>query len=173
MKRTLTILALAMGLFTGAQASEGEKVDLPAPHVSGPNQDGKTINFTDVYAKGPTVVFFYPKANTPGCTKQACALRDAFSDLSKEGVQVLGVSFDDTDAQKKFRDDHTLPYDLIADPEGKIVDAFKVDRIIKGPVNLASRQAFLIKGDKIVWKDTKAATADQAKDIKRVLAETK
>ncbi|MEN3942197.1 peroxiredoxin [Prosthecobacter sp. SYSU 5D2] len=173
MKHTLTILALAASLFTSAHASEGEKVSLPAPEVSGINQDGDTVKFTDVYAKGPTVVFFYPKANTPGCTKQACSLRDAFADLTKDGVQVLGVSFDKPEAQKKFRDDFKLPYDLIADPEGKIVDAFKVDRIVKGTANLASRQAFLVKGDKIIWKDTKASTADQADDIKRVLAETK
>lgn len=173
MKHTLTILALAASLFTSAHAGQGEKVDLPAPQVSGVNQDGTTVNFADVYAKGPTVVFFYPKANTPGCTKQACSLRDAFGDLTKEGVQVLGVSFDGVEAQLKFKKDHTLPYDLIADPEGKIVDAFKVDRIVKGPMTLASRQAFLIKGDKIVWKDSKASTDQQAADIKRVLAETK
>lgn len=173
MKHTLTILALAASLFTSAHAGEGEKVSLPAPQVSGINQDGATVNFADVYAKGPTVVFFYPKANTPGCTKQACSMRDAFAELSKEGVQVLGVSFDKPDAQKKFKDDFTLPYDLIADPEGKIVDAFKVERMVKGTMNLATRQAFLIKGDKIVWKDVKASTSEQAADIKRVLAETK
>ena len=173
MKSPLTILALAASLFTSAHAGEGEKVSLPAPQVSGINQDGATVNFADVYAKGPTVVFFYPKANTPGCTKQACSMRDAFAELSKEGVQVLGVSFDKPDAQKKFKDDFTLPYDLIADPEGKIVDAFKVERMVKGTMNLATRQAFLIKGDKIVWKDEKASTSEQAADIKRVLAETK
>lgn len=173
MKRILTAIALSASLFTSSQAGEGEKTSLPAPKVSGINQDGKTVDFADVYAKGPTVVFFYPKANTPGCTKQACSLRDAFADLSKEGVQVLGVSFDKPDAQKKFKDDFTLPYDLIADPEGKIVDAFNVERMVRGTNNLATRQAFLVKGDKIVWKDTKASTDQQAADIKRVLSETK
>lgn len=173
MKRTFRLLALAAALISPAFAGQGEKVSLPAPVVSGVNQDGVTVNFADVYKKGPTVVFFYPKANTPGCTKQACSLRDAFADLSKEGVQVLGVSFDKPDAQKKFRDDFTLPYDLIADPEGKIVDAFQVERMVRGPMTLAGRQAFLIKGDKIVWRDVKASTAEQAADIKRVLAELK
>jgi peroxiredoxin Q/BCP len=173
MKHTLTILALAASLFTSVHAGEGEKVNLPAPQVSGLNQDGDTVNFADVYAKGPTVVFFYPKADTPGCTKQACSLSDAYADLTKDGVQVLGVSFDKPEAQKKFKDKFMLKYDLIADPEGKIVDAFKVDRIVRGTTNLASRQAFLVKGDKIVWKDTKASTSEQAADIKRVLAETK
>lgn len=174
MKHTMRILtALFAGLFGSAHAGEGEKVNYPAPEVSGINQDGATVNFADVYKKGPTVVFFYPKANTPGCTKQACSLRDAFADLSKDGVQVLGVSFDKPEAQKKFKADFTLPYDLIADPEGKIVDAFKVERMLKGLVSLASRQCFLIKGGKVVWQDKKASTAEQAADIKRVLAELK
>ncbi len=174
MKHTMRLLtAIFAGLFGSAHAGQGEKVDYEAPKVSGINQDGATVNFADVYAKGPTVVFFYPKANTPGCTKQACSLRDAFAELKKDGVQVLGVSFDKAEAQKKFQQDHSLPYDLIADPEGKIVEAFKVEKMLKGMVSLASRQAFLIKGGKVIWHDAKASTAEQADDIKRVLAETK
>ncbi len=115
------------------------------------------------------MVFFYPKANTPGCTKQACSLRDAFADLSKEGVQVLGVSTDKADAQKKFINDHKLPFDLIADPEGKVLEAFGVARM--PAIGLATRQCFLVKGDKIVWHDAKASTAEQAADIRRVLKE--
>ena len=171
MKHTMRILtALFAGLFGTAHAGQGEKVNYPAPEVSGINQDGATVNFADVYKKGPTVVFFYPKANTPGCTKQACSLRDAYADLSKQGVQVLGVSFDKPDAQKKFKDDHKLPYDLIADPEGKIVEAFKVEKMMRGTLPLASRQAFLIKDGKVVWHDAKASTDQQAEDIKRELA---
>lgn len=168
--RLLMLTALFHALFGSALAGQGEKVDYPAPVISAVNQDGATVNLADVYAKGPTVVFFYPKANTPGCTKQACSLRDAFSDLTKDGVQVLGVSFDKEEAQKKFKADHSLPYDLIADPEGKIVDAFKVERMIKGLLPLASRQCFLVKDGKVVWQDKKASTAEQAADIKRVLA---
>ncbi len=174
MKKTMRLLtAVFAGLFANAQAGEGEKVDYPAPEVSGINQDGATVNLADVYKKGPTVVFFYPKADTPGCTKQACSLRDAFADLSKQGVQVLGVSFDKPEAQKGFRDKFTLPYDLIADPEGKIVDAFKVDRMAKGLLNLATRQCFLIKDGKVIWQDRKASTDQQAADIQRVLASLK
>lgn len=165
-----------MGLFSSlfaasSPAGQGEMVSYEAPDVSGKNQQGETVKFTDVYAKGPTVVFFYPKANTPGCTKQACSLRDAFADLSKDGVQVLGVSMDKVEAQKKFSDDFSLPYDLIADPEGKIVDSFKVEKMMLG--KLASRQCFLVKDGKVVWHDAKASTAEQADDIKRVLAEVK
>ena len=171
--RLLILTAMFNALFGTAVAGEGEKVSYPAPVVSGVNQDGATVNFADVYKKGPTVVFFYPKADTPGCTKQACSLRDAFADLSKEGVQVLGVSFDKEAAQKAFKDKFTLPYDLIADPEGKIVEAFKVKKMLKGLLSLASRSCFLIKDGKVVWQDYQAATAEQAADIKRVLAEVK
>lgn len=171
--RLLMLTAILNALFGTATAGEGEKVSYDAPAVSGINQDGATVNFSDVYAKGPTVVFFYPKANTPGCTKQACSLRDAFADLSKDGVQVLGVSFDKPEAQKKFKDDFKLPYDLIADPEGKIVAAFKVEKMMKGLIPLATRQCFLIKGGKVVWHDAKASTDQQAADIKRVLGELK
>ncbi len=167
MKSTILTLALsAMSLTTSSFAGEGKKVDLPAPQISAQNQDGKTVNFADVFAKGPTVVFFYPKANTPGCTKQACSLRDAFADLKKDGVQVLGVSLDAPDAQKKFVDDHKLPYDLIADPEGKVMTAFGV---VRKPNGMASRECFLVKGGKIIWHDSAAATDKQAEDIKRVL----
>jgi thioredoxin-dependent peroxiredoxin len=171
--RLLMLTAIFNALFGTALASEGEKVSYPAPAVSGINQDGATVNFADVYKKGPTVVFFYPKADTPGCTKQACSLRDAFADLSKEGVQVLGVSFDKAESQKAFKDKFTLPYDLIADPEGKIVEAFKVKKMLKGLLSLASRSCFLVKDGKVVWQDYKAATEQQAADIKRVLAEVK
>lgn len=172
--RLLMLTALFNALFgTAAIAGEGEKVSYDAPAVSGINQDGAAVNFADVYKKGPTVVFFYPKADTPGCTKQACSLRDAFADFSKQGVQVLGVSFDQAEAQKKFKDKFTLPYDLIADPEGKIAAAFKVEKMVKGLLNLAKRSCFLIKDGKIIWQDYAASTDKQAEDIKRVLAEAK
>ena len=174
MKFHILMLATLMNTLLGtANAGEGAKVDYAAPAVSGVNHDGATVKFADVYAKGPTVVFFYPKADTPGCTKQACSLRDAFADLSKDGGQVLGVSFDKPDAQKKFKDKFTLPYDLIADPEGKIVEAFKVEKMLKGLFSLATRQCFLIKSGKVVWHDAKASTDQQAADIKRVLGELK
>jgi peroxiredoxin Q/BCP len=171
--RLLMLTALFNALFGIASAGEGEKVSYDAPAVSGVNQDGATVNFADVYKKGPTVVFFYPKADTPGCTKQACSLGDAFAELSKQNVQVLGVSFDKPEAQKKFKDKFTLPYDLIADPEGKIVAAFKVEKMVKGLLNLAKRSCFLVKDGKVIWQDYQASTDQQAADIKRVLGEAK
>jgi len=174
MKNTMRLLtALFSGLFGSSCGAEGPQVSRPAPMVSGVNQEGVTVNFAEVYARGPTVVFFYPKANTPGCTAQACSLRDAFAELTKQGVQVLGVSMDTVERQKKFKVQRKLPYDLIADTEGKVMEAFKVGKAMGGLLPMSQRQCFLIKGGEIVWHDESAATAGQADDIKKVLASLK
>src|SRR5229473_2783119 len=85
-------------------------VGAPAPAVSSADQDGKTVNFKDVYAKGPTLVYFYPKADTPGCTKEACSIRDSWADLKAKGIQVIGVSEDKVEAQKAFAQKYNLPH---------------------------------------------------------------
>ena len=79
----------------------------------------------------------------------------------------MGVSTDKVEAQKKFHSAQNLPYDLIADPEAKIVDAFKVAKIAMG--KLAAREAFIVKGGKIIWHDAKASTDKQAEDVLAVL----
>src|SRR6185369_9865317 len=95
-------------------------VGSPAPTLSGKDQDGKPLSLADVYAKGITLVYFYPKAATPGCTKQGCSLRDKWSDLSAEGIQVVGVSGDKPEDQKKFRDAQKFPFPLLADEDGAV-----------------------------------------------------
>lgn len=170
MKIAMPFLATLLSVFSSqANAGPGEFVNRPAPEVSGINQDGTKITFSEIYAKGPTIVFFYPKANTPGCTAQACSLRDAFAELQKLGVQVLGVSTDAPASQKKFQAAHKLPYDLIADPEGKILEAFGVRKVLGGWLPFSSRQCFLIQKGQIIWHDSEASTVEQANDIRRVL----
>ena len=154
-----TIVTLA-GLTVLAQA-EPLAVGAPAPDVSSVDQNGKAVNFKDVYAKGPTLVYFYPKADTGGCTKQGCSIRDSWGDLQKAGIQVLGVSVDSVDAQKKFADKNQFPFQLIADTDGKVAAAFQVD--MRGKVT--SRQSFLIKDGKIAWNMLKATTETHAKDV--------
>lgn len=174
MKNTMRLLtAIFTGLFGTACGAKDAVIGQPAPQISGVNQEGATVNFADVYKKGPTVVFFYPKANTPGCTAQACSLRDAFADLTQEGVQVLGVSLDTVEAQKKFKTQRKLPYDLIADTDGQVLEAFKVGKVMGGLFSMSQRQCFLIKDGKIVWHDASASTAGQADDIKKALAALK
>ncbi len=132
-----------------------------APELSALDQDGKSVNLKEVYAKGPTLVYFYPKADTPGCTKQACSIRDDWAALQAKGIQVLGVSGDKPDSQKKFQEKYKLPFTLIADSDNKVADAFGVSHV--GPIT--KRESFLIKDGKIVWTMPKASTETHAKDV--------
>jgi thioredoxin-dependent peroxiredoxin len=167
----LSSILAALTFGTVCSANQGAMVKPPydAPAVSSIDQDGKAINFSDVYKKGITVVYFYPKADTPGCTKQSCSLRDAHSDLTAMGVQVLGVSVDKPAANKAFQEKFKLPFPLVCDPEGKVLAAFKVSKM--PVIGLATRQCFVIKDSKVVWHDAKASTATQADEIKAVLKE--
>lgn len=168
----ILLLVTTMSIFSAlfASASEGKRVDpYDAPQVESVDQDGKAVKLADVYAKGLTLIYFYPKASTPGCTAQACSLRDAYEDLTKAGVQVIGVSTDKVESQKSFAQSQKLPFTLLADADGKVVDAFKVRKIPL--IGMASRQAFLIKDGKVIWHDAKASTVEQAADVLKVVKE--
>ena len=90
----------------------GDKV----PEVLGKNQDGKELKFSD-FAGKKLVLYFYPKDNTPGCTAQACSLRDEYAELRKLGYEVLGVSVDSTASHRKFIEKYDLPFNLISDSD--------------------------------------------------------
>lgn len=89
------------------------------------DQDGNSVSLSE-FAATPVVLFFYPRADTPGCTIEACSFRDSISELKEAGVTVLGISRDTVRAQKKFADKFHLKYPLLADAEEKICDAFGV-----------------------------------------------
>ena len=153
---TLSLTAKADPLAVGSPAPEGTALD----------QNGQPVSLKDVYAKGPTLVYFYPKADTPGCTKQACSLRDEWAPLKEKGIQVLGVSGDKPEAQKKFEQKYSLPFTLLSDPEGKLAAAFGVP-FLNG---ISKRMSFLIQGDKIAWNMPAASTVDHAKDVLKAAA---
>ncbi|AEU35329.1 thioredoxin-dependent thiol peroxidase [Granulicella mallensis] len=90
-----------------------------------PDQDGNIVNLTDFSGK-PVVLFFYPRADTPGCTIEACGFRDHFAKLQKAGVVVLGISRDTVKAQKKFAEKYDLQYPLLADADQAIVNRFEL-----------------------------------------------
>ena len=100
------------------------------PEFVGTNQEGKEINSEQLKGK-KLVVFFYPKASTPGCTAEACNLRDNYSVLKKKGYQLLGVSADSVKRQKNFSDKNELPFDVIADENHDIIDKFGVWQLKK------------------------------------------
>ena len=154
------------GIFSRAEPLEAGAA---APRISAVDQDGKSLDFATVYANGPTLVYFYPKADTPGCTAQACSLRDAFADLSGEGLQILGVSSDRPGSQKKFQEKYKLPFTLVADADGEVAEAFGVPTML----GFAKRQSFLIKDGKVVWTALCAKTAEHAEEVQRALDKLK
>ncbi|WP_300976679.1 thioredoxin-dependent thiol peroxidase [Flavobacterium sp.] len=96
-----------------------------APSFSGVDQDGKTHQLAD-YAGKKLVVFFYPKANTPGCTAEACDLRDNYARFEAQNYALLGVSADSAKAQAKFKDKYEFPFPLLADEDKSVIQAFGV-----------------------------------------------
>lgn len=142
-------------------AADKLAVGAAVPAVQCPDQDGQVVDLAKVGDKGYLLVYFYPKASTPGCTKQGCSLRDSWADLQKAGVQVFGVSTDSEASQKRFRDDQKFPFPLLADKEKVVTEAFGV----KGVIGMASRSAFLFKDGKCVWVDPKGSTSDQAEQV--------
>ena len=112
----------------GIAISSAAPIEIGAalPAVTARDQDDKEVKLAETAAKGWTLVYFYPKADTPGCTKQACSLRDSFATLTEKKVQVFGASLDDVAAQKAFHEKYKLPFTLLADKDGKVADAFGV-----------------------------------------------
>lgn len=163
-KKVMILTLMAIFGFGNSRAVE---VGGGAPEVTALDQDGKVVRFVDVYAKGMTLVYFYPKADTPGCTAEACSLREAFATLTGNGLQILGVSRDTPEAQKRFQEKYHLPFPLIADTDGKVAEAFGVPRMLGLP--LSSRQSFLIKEGKVVWVARKAKTAGHAAEVQAAI----
>jgi peroxiredoxin Q/BCP len=92
------------------------------------DQDGRTVRSKDMIGKGPFVVYFYPQDDTPGCTTEACAFRDAFEDLKDAGAEVYGISSDTPESHKAFASKHRLPFILLADEGGHVREAFGVPK---------------------------------------------
>ncbi len=162
--KPLVFLTAFLAMFSFSSA-ETLKVGDAAPVVSGTTETGVTFNFADAYkASDYTLVFFYPKAFTPGCTAQSCSLRDGYEQLAKLGVTVIGVSTDSVETQKKFKDEYHLPYTLVADTDKAVLKAFGQSALL-----FASRQAYLIKDGTVVYADTKGSTKQQSADILQFL----
>src|ERR1700733_12759737 len=165
------IVAIAVGffgllpsVFAASSAQDGSKMKLgdPIPAVTVPNQNGKPVNLAEEGKTGYTLVYFYPKAMSKGCTAQACSLRDSYTELQQKGVKIFGVSVDTVEAQKEFEQKEHLPFELLSDADRKVTSAFGVP-LMKNA--FATRQAYLFKDGKLVWLDTKASTDKQAQDV--------
>jgi peroxiredoxin Q/BCP len=120
---------------------------MPLPQPNDPvddftlqNQEGKSVSLSD-YKATPVVLFFYPRADTPGCTIESCGFRDIFARFKKAGITVFGISRDTVKDQKKFQTKYDLPYDLLADPDMELINRFDLVK----PKNMYGK---LVKGVK-------------------------
>ena len=136
--------ALVLSALCGYGA-ETPKVGDQSPVVEGKDQAGKEWKLADRAGKKSVLLYFYPKDDTSGCTKEACGLRDRMEELEKADVEVVGVSFDSAASHVAFREKYKLNFTLLADTDGKIADAFGA-RMAAGR-NIARRVSFLIGKD--------------------------
>lgn len=100
-----------------------------APAFSGVTADGKTISLDDFRGKHPLILYFYPRDNTPGCTKEACSFRDHAAEIAAAGAAIVGVSMDSQESHRKFIADHRLNFPLISDRDATICKAYGVARL--------------------------------------------
>ena len=139
-----------------------------APAISAKDQDGKSVTLEE-YRGRKVVLYFYPKDDTPGCTKEACAFRDNFPKFNIAGVEVLGVSVDDESKHKKFSEKYQLPFRLVSDTEKKIVEAYGVwglKKFMGREYMGTSRVTYLINEDGViehVWP--KVGVAQHAEEL--------
>ncbi len=165
---SLFVLTSALAVF----GADSPKAGAAAPAFSAKDQDGKTVSLSDFAGKKAVLLYFYPKDNTPGCTKEACGLRDRMGDLKKDGVEVLGVSRDNAESHKKFIADHNLNFNLLVDVDGKVSDAYGAG--MAGKPMLARRVSFLIdKSGKIAHVTDNPSADKHLEEMKAAVAELK
>lgn len=142
---------------------EGDK----APDFSSNDQNGNPVSLSDFKGKR-VVLYFYPKDDTPGCTKEACSFRDADAVYREKGITVLGVSTDSEKSHQKFISKYQLPFDLLADTEKKIVEDYGVwgEKSMYGKKYMGTfRKTFLIDDGKIVKIFEKVDVAKHADEV--------
>jgi len=156
-KLSIWMLALALAGSAAVCRADAPKTGDKAPAFEAKDQDGKTWKLSNLAGKQIVLLYFYPKDDTPGCTKEACGLRDRMSDLKKDKVQVLGVSFDDGESHKKFIAKNSLNFPLLVDTTGSIADEYGARMTGK---NMARRISFLIGKDGKIAHVTDNPSAD-------------
>jgi peroxiredoxin Q/BCP len=126
-----------------------------APDFELATDDGSMLRLSDELAHGPVVLFFYPRAMTPGCTAESCHFRDLASEFAAVGARRLGISADSVDRQRRFRDEHSFDYPLLSDPDKAVAKQFGVKRAL---LPLSQRATFVIDTDRRVLAVIKSET---------------
>ena len=124
-----------------------------APEFTASDNDGNEVTLSSLLRNGPLILYFYPADFTPGCTKEACAIRDIHDDIVAAGLRVVGVSPQDAESHERFREQHGLPFRLLCDPDKSLVRLYGVD----GPMGFGVRRATYLIG-----QDRKIVDAIQA-----------
>ena len=122
------------------------ELNTPAPDFTLPDADGKMVSLSD-FAGKKVVLYFYPKDNTPGCTRQACAFAENFAEFKNRNIAVIGISKDSVASHRKFADKYNLPFTLLADPELQAIQAYGVwqEKKLYGKVSMGVvRTTFII-----------------------------
>jgi peroxiredoxin Q/BCP len=142
-----------------------------APPFTGQDQDGKTLKLADLVGKKIVLLYFYPKDDTPDCTKEACGFRDSLDALAKDNVEVVGVSFDFAGSHQQFIAKYKLNFRLLADTDGKIAGAYGVRAAGK---NMDRRVSFLIGLDGKIAHVTDSGNPDlHLREMKAAIAGSK
>jgi peroxiredoxin Q/BCP len=116
-----------------------------APEFVLNDHDGNETSLSDLVQSGPLILYFYPADFTPGCTKEACNIRDIHKDIQSVGLQVVGISPQDEESHRRFREEHKLPFTLLSDPDKAAIKMYDVD----GPFGVGVRRAtFLISQER-------------------------
>lgn len=119
-----------------------------APALAAIDQFGSTVKLAAEYTRGPVLIYFYVRADTPICTAHACRMRDRFELLRRNGIQVIGVSGDSPARLERFAEKHRLPFRLLADADGAIAAGFEVPTLF----GITARDAYLVRHGRIAWK---------------------
>ena len=146
LRSTTAAMLLILIVCNPAQGAEPPAVGEPAPGFSLPDQSGQTRTLEDFPGRW-LVLYFYPKDGTPGCTAQACALRDDIVRIRALGARILGVSLDSVESHREFASEHKLPFLLLADAEGEVAEQYGALRNLF-VTRLARRHTFVIDPDR-------------------------
>jgi peroxiredoxin Q/BCP len=162
-RRVAGLLACVGMAAAGAELQPGMK----APLFEAQDQNGATVSLASYAGKSNVVLYFYPKDDTPGCTAEACSLRDGWQRIQDAGAVVLGVSADTVDSHGAFSAKYHLPFPILADPKGNLIRAYGVKMPI---LTIASRVTFIIdKGGTIRYILNKIDTANHDKQVLALL----